>query len=115
MSRNIFGPDTLIGNAPSNVVAGERHVEIDPELGTLPVINPATGKRIADVPSANKELIEKAVQLAVRAQREWAKTSHLHRASVLERIKQSLADHTEELATIVSLEQGKPIADARGE
>lgn len=109
----LFGDDTLIGPAPGSVIAGT--VRADSRAGTIPVTGPSTGLVVADVPSADRALVDDAVAAAVAAQKSWARLSHTSRAEVLERIRTALGTYSEELAHIVSAEQGKPITDAIGE
>ncbi|WP_396667608.1 aldehyde dehydrogenase family protein [Microbacterium sp. R86528] len=113
VNRSIFTAQGLLGPEPGHVIAGIRRTDHggDP----LPVIDPATGARVAEVPSASDALVDEAVTLAVTAQRAWARRSHTERAKVLRSIHTLLGEHAEEIARIVSVEQGKPFGDAVGE
>ncbi|MGA0237848.1 MAG: NAD-dependent succinate-semialdehyde dehydrogenase [Acidimicrobiales bacterium] len=79
------------------------------------VTNPATGDEIATVAAGGPAEATAAVEAADRAQRSWAQTAPRVRAEVLRSCWQTLIDHTDELATLITLEHGKPLADAKGE
>lgn len=82
---------------------------------TRPVDNPATGETFTAVPEAKPGHVDRALEKAKSAQREWARCSLQHRASILSRIVDQVDEHAEELAQIVVAEQGKTIVEARGE
>lgn len=79
------------------------------------VTNPATGDEIATVAAGGPAEATAAVAAADQAQRSWAQTAPRVRAEVLRSCWQTLVDHTDELATLITLEHGKPLADAKGE
>ena len=79
------------------------------------VTNPATGEEIATVAAGGPAEATAAVEAADQAQRSWAQTAPRVRAEVLRSCWQTLIDHTDELATLITLEHGKPLADAKGE
>ncbi len=79
------------------------------------VTNPATGEEIATVAAGGPAEAIAAVEAADQAQRSWAQTAPRVRAEVLRSCWQTLIDHTDELATLITLEHGKPLADAKGE
>ncbi|BDZ41955.1 aldehyde dehydrogenase [Paraoerskovia sediminicola] len=109
----LFTDEGLLGPVPAALVAGVR--EDDPSHGTLPVVNPATGAHVADVPLAPAETVDRAVRAAAQAQKAWGARTPLERAAVLEEISRLFAVHAEELARIVTTEQGKPYDNAVGE
>ncbi|MBR9912003.1 MAG: CoA-acylating methylmalonate-semialdehyde dehydrogenase [Gammaproteobacteria bacterium] len=80
-----------------------------------PVYNPATGKVIAEVPMSTAAEIEQAVAAASAAFPEWAATSPLRRARIMNRFRDLLEQHAGELASIISEEHGKVHSDALGE
>lgn len=82
---------------------------------TEPVYNPATGKIIAEVPLSTKEDVERAVQAAKEAFSIWSKTPVPRRARILFKYQQLLVEKWEELAELVTLENGKSLTEARGE
>jgi len=82
---------------------------------TDPVFEPATGAVLARVPYATAAETDAAVAAAASAFPAWRDTPLPDRVQVMFRYKQLLEDHLEELARIVSRENGKLLADARGE
>jgi lactaldehyde dehydrogenase/glycolaldehyde dehydrogenase len=80
-----------------------------------PVINPATGERIADVAEARSVDVGLALDAAGSAKRGWRALAPLERAGFLQQIAALVQHKTEWLASIVTLEQGKTLAEARGE
>jgi acyl-CoA reductase-like NAD-dependent aldehyde dehydrogenase len=81
----------------------------------IEVVNPATEEVIDTVPGASPEDVELAVETARRALREWSATDVEKRAAVLATAAGLIEGRASELAGILTLEQGKPIAEARGE
>ena len=82
---------------------------------TLPVFNPATGETIAEVAKCGAAETRRAIDAAERAQLEWRKRSAKDRAAVLRNWFNLMMDSQEDLAQILTAEQGKPLAEARGE
>lgn len=82
---------------------------------TFGVINPATGDELARVPLMDEADAEAAVVAAHRAFKQWRKTTAKERAVILRRWYQLVLDNTDDLALLMTLEQGKPLAEARGE
>jgi acyl-CoA reductase-like NAD-dependent aldehyde dehydrogenase len=72
------------------------------------VINPATGKRLASIPHASANDVAKAVESARKAWDGWRLTPPFERAAACHRIADRIIAHKEEIAAIISLEQGKP-------
>jgi acyl-CoA reductase-like NAD-dependent aldehyde dehydrogenase len=82
---------------------------------TMPVINPATGASFTEAPRASLAQLERAVAAARSAFPAWAATPIEQRAASLVAIADRIAPHADELARLLTREQGKPLADARGE
>ncbi|PEE76114.1 methylmalonate-semialdehyde dehydrogenase (CoA acylating) [Priestia megaterium] len=82
---------------------------------TEPVYNPATGEVIAEVPLSTKADVDQAVQAANEAFKGWSKTAVPKRARILFKYQQLLVDNWDELAKLVTLENGKSFNEARGE
>lgn len=82
---------------------------------TFAVLNPATGEEIAQVPLMQEEDAARAVELAEGAFRRWKKTTAKERAEVLRRWHALVLDNMDDLALLMTLEQGKPLAEAKGE
>lgn len=102
---------TLIDSPAKMLVAGE-WVDTDERQD---VIDPTTGQAFQSVPVATPEHIDRAVAAAREAQAEWKTRTYMERAEVLERCVQLFEEHREEIAQIVTKEQGKPLAESRGE
>src|SRR5215469_7692488 len=79
------------------------------------VHNPSSGELLASVASASGEQVELAIAAAKRAFREWSRSLAKERAAVMRRWYELIVEHADELALIVTAEQGKPLAEARGE
>ncbi|RST61073.1 NAD-dependent succinate-semialdehyde dehydrogenase [Siminovitchia terrae] len=82
---------------------------------TIHVMNPATGKVIGDVPSAGKKEVAAAIDAASRAYVSWSKLTPSERGAYLTKWAENLLNKREELALLMSEEQGKPVSEARGE
>lgn len=78
-------------------------------------INPATEARIALYHIADARLVDCAVRAAQAAFESWARTSLQSRRALLVRLRQRIQAQSEDLATLLTLEQGKPLAEAREE
>lgn len=81
---------------------------------TAPVYNPSIGEVVAHVPLATAAEARLAVDCAAAAYPAWAGTSPSERARVVSRFCELCNSHLEELAAIISTENGKLLADARG-
>ncbi|OYD09066.1 NAD-dependent succinate-semialdehyde dehydrogenase [Paludifilum halophilum] len=82
---------------------------------TFEVLNPATGEVVGETADASEEDVKEAVEAAHRAFPEWSARPAKERAEVLHRVYESMLKHRDELAECMTLEQGKPLAEARGE
>ena len=82
---------------------------------TFAVRDPATGAVLAQVADASPEDGIRALDAAVAAQVEWAATAPRVRSDILRKAFDLVRERTEELALLMTLEMGKPLAEARGE
>jgi len=81
---------------------------------TFETINPATGEVLARVSAADAEDVDRAVEAAWRAYREsWRKTDAAYRGRLLFQIAQKIKEHSEELARLETLDNGKPLNESR--
>ncbi|WP_018314079.1 NAD-dependent succinate-semialdehyde dehydrogenase [Cupriavidus sp. UYPR2.512] len=88
----------------------------DAGLGArLPVTDPATGEAFANVPDSDGVDARLAVEAAVAAFPAWSRRPARERAQLLKRWHALILTHQEDLARIISTEQGKPLKEARGE
>lgn len=81
----------------------------------IAVVDPATADILAEVPDASVAQALRAVDAAEAAAAGWRATPARQRAGILRRWFQLMTDHAEELARLISLENGKALPDARGE
>ncbi|KAL4740677.1 Aldehyde/histidinol dehydrogenase [Aspergillus similis] len=89
---------------------------VDAESGkTFEVHDPATGKLIGTCPEFGASDTEKAIQAASAAFPKFRTTLARERARMLRRWYQLMVDNAEDLATLITWENGKPLADAKGE
>jgi len=83
--------------------------------GTVPVTNPATGALLGTVPDGGAADARAAIEAANAALPAWRARTAKDRAVLLRRLHDLLMAHQEDLARIMTAEQGKPLAEARGE
>ncbi|MDI9850223.1 NAD-dependent succinate-semialdehyde dehydrogenase [Rhodoblastus sp. 17X3] len=83
--------------------------------GELAIKNPATGALLAQVPNGGAAEATDAVEIAARAQKIWAAKTAKQRGGVLRKWFDLILAAREDLALIMTSEQGKPLAEARGE
>ncbi|BAU94332.1 succinate-semialdehyde dehydrogenase [Corynebacterium suranareeae] len=104
----------LLAKVPTGLLIGDSWVEAS-DGGTFDVENPATGEIIATLASATSEDALAALDAACAVQAEWARTPARERSNILRRGFELVAERSEEFATLMTLEMGKPLAEARGE
>ena len=81
----------------------------------LIVTNPATGERLATLPRAGQVETQQAIEAARLAQPVWAKTPVKERAKKIRRLFELMIENQDDLAKILTSEQGKTLAEAKGE
>ncbi|MDX1694605.1 MAG: aldehyde dehydrogenase family protein [Ketobacteraceae bacterium] len=79
--------------------------------GTFTDYNPATGEPICEVALAEAADVDRAVTVAARAQREWARRTGAERGRILRRAAELLRERVDELARLESLDTGRPIQE----
>ena len=82
---------------------------------TFDVYNPARGDVIAKVADLSRADVAKAIEVAYNAQKEWAKLTGKARANIMRKWFDLMMANQEDLAIIMTAEQGKPVAEAKGE
>ncbi|ATG50480.1 methylmalonate-semialdehyde dehydrogenase (CoA acylating) [Brachybacterium vulturis] len=82
---------------------------------TQPIMDPATGAEVGTLHLGDESTVDRAVQVAADAQKEWAKVSLARRTQILYRMRELMIEHTEEIAAVISREHGKTVGDAKGE
>jgi succinate-semialdehyde dehydrogenase / glutarate-semialdehyde dehydrogenase len=82
---------------------------------TFDVTNPANGETLATLPDAGREEMQSAIDAAAASQEKWAATTAQYRAGILREAARLMHERKEHLARAMTLEQGKPITESRGE
>ena len=82
---------------------------------TLTVVNPATGEALGTVPAMSAAETRRAIEAANRALPEWRARTAKERAAVLRKLYDLMLANQDDLAVIMTAEQGKPLAESRGE
>ncbi|WP_079474128.1 CoA-acylating methylmalonate-semialdehyde dehydrogenase [Marinococcus halophilus] len=95
-----------------NFISGEW---VESRSATDKVYNPATSEVIAHVPLSSKDEVDEAVKASQAAYRDWSQKPVPQRARILFAYQQLLIRHWDELAEIITLENGKNLKEAKGE
>ncbi len=103
-------PSLLVTKA---YVAGE-WVDAD-DKSTFPVVNPARGDVICEVPNLSRAETARAIKAAQAAMKEWAARTGKERAAVMRKWFDLMMANQDDLGTILCAEMGKPLAEAKGE
>ncbi|MBB3966998.1 NAD-dependent succinate-semialdehyde dehydrogenase [Rhizobium metallidurans] len=82
---------------------------------TFDVTNPSTGELVATLPDLSRADAARAIDAAYKAQKVWAKRTAKERASILRKLYDLMVANADDLATILTIEMGKPLAEAKGE
>lgn len=112
MTRLTLSDPSLLTNAC--LIAG-RWVGPDAKGGGIEVTNPADGSLIATVPVIGVEALRGAIDAAEAAREGWAARPAKERAALIRRWYELIIAHADDLAQILTAEQGKPLAEAKGE
>ena len=97
----------------ANLIAGEW---VSADSGdVITVTNPATGLEIGKVPSAGKAETRRAIDAAAAAFETFSQTTANERAKILRNMHDAMLDNQDALAELLTMEQGKPLAEAKGE
>ncbi len=87
----------------------------EPGTEAIEVTNPATGEVLGRVPKASREDTRRAIEAANAAFPDWAARTARERSTVMRRWYELIVENADDLAAILTAEQGKPFAEARGE
>ncbi|MFS6937749.1 NAD-dependent succinate-semialdehyde dehydrogenase [Neisseria animaloris] len=90
-------------------------VVFSPTANSIAVHNPATGDTLAYVKTTSPNRLNELIERAAVAQKQWAAQTALERADILWRWYALIKDNKENLARLMTMEQGKPLAESRGE
>src|SRR5271156_149037 len=82
---------------------------------TLPVVNPSTGEVVGTVAHAERADLDRALEAADKGFRAWRKVSAFDRSKVMRKAADILRERADSVARLLTMEQGKPLAEAKGE
>ncbi|CAG5128310.1 unnamed protein product [Candidula unifasciata] len=82
---------------------------------TFKVLNPSTGQVLGSVPDMDRSDVQQAIDVAYRTFQTWKNTTAKERSIVLKKWFDLCLQHKKELATLLTLEMGKPVSEAEGE
>ena len=82
---------------------------------TIPVVNPATGEPIGTVAHADTSDLDRALEAADKGFRAWRKVSAFDRSKIMRKAANVLRERVDAIAPLLTLEQGKPLGDSKGE
>ena len=102
---NLFRTQAYIGGKWENASSG----------ATRDVVNPATGEKIGTVPDMGAAETRRAIEAAKAAFPAWAAKTAKERGAILRRWNDLMLANRDDLATLMTAEQGKPLAEAKGE
>ena len=105
---------TLLEKVPTQLFIGGKWVDASGGA-TLDVHDPATGRVIRSIADASVDDGARALDAAVAAQKDWATTAPRTRSDILRRAFDLVQERKEDLALLMTLEMGKPLAESRGE
>ncbi|MGB5863585.1 MAG: NAD-dependent succinate-semialdehyde dehydrogenase [Sulfitobacter sp.] len=88
---------------------------VDGDDGTFDVTNPARGDVVAKVANLSRAQVAGAIAQAEKAQKEWAAWTGKERAAVMRKWFDLMMENQDDLGAILTAEQGKPLAEAKGE
>jgi len=86
-----------------------------PQGEVIAVVNPANGNQVGTIPNLGAEATRRAIEAADRALPEWRARTAKERAQVLRKWFELMMANQEDLAVLMTVEQGKPLAESRGE
>jgi succinate-semialdehyde dehydrogenase/glutarate-semialdehyde dehydrogenase len=82
---------------------------------TIPVVNPASGETIGSVAHASRADLDRALDAAEKGYHVWRKVSAYDRAKLMRKAADLLRERADTIAKLMTMEQGKPLAEAKGE
>lgn len=102
----------VLNAVPKGLLIGGKWISTDK---SIPVEDPSTGEVIASVADASPEQGIEALDAAVAASADWAATDPRERGEILRKAFELLIERSEDIALLMTMEMGKPLAEARGE
>ena len=82
---------------------------------TMPIVNPATAEEIGTHPVAGREDLDEALEAADRGFKAWKKVSAFERSKIMRKAANLMRERVDTIARMMTIEQGKPLAEAKGE
>ncbi|GER02803.1 hypothetical protein JCM17846_04850 [Iodidimonas nitroreducens] len=104
-NRQLLRQQTFVNGQWMDAASGDR----------FDVLNPANQQVIASVPSLSADEVDLAIKGAAKAQKDWAARPAQERSAILRRWFELIHENADDLALLMTTEQGKPLAEARGE
>ncbi|MGX6510557.1 NAD-dependent succinate-semialdehyde dehydrogenase [Rhodococcus sp. SJ-2] len=104
--------EAAIRTVPTGLFIDGRWQEAD---NTMPVVDPSTERELCAVADASPADGMRALDAAAAAQDSWAQTSPRERSTILSDVYRLMIENVDRLALVMTLEMGKPLAEARGE
>lgn len=104
----------VLGNVPTGLLIDGQWRESS-DRSTFGVENPATGEVLVHMASAQAQDAREAMDAAARAQDRWARTSTRERSDILRRAFDAVQQHRDDIALLMTLEMGKPLAESEAE
>jgi succinate-semialdehyde dehydrogenase/glutarate-semialdehyde dehydrogenase len=104
----------VVAKVPTQLIIGGVHRSAS-DSATFDVLDPATGELLVAVASGSVDDALACVAAATAAAKSWAATAPRRRSEILQRTYQLMVDRSDELALLITAENGKALADARGE
>src|SRR5919198_3965715 len=105
---------TVVDGVEKRLYIGGEWIDAS-EGRTLAVEDPATGEPLCEVADATPEDAKGALDAAVDAQAEWKSVTPIERGEILRRAFDKLIERADELALLMTLEMGKPVAESKAE
>jgi succinate-semialdehyde dehydrogenase/glutarate-semialdehyde dehydrogenase len=110
----LFRTEEPAFTVPDGLLIGGKQMDAS-DGARFAVLDPATGEAVSSVASATPEDASRAVRVAAEAMPAWAGAAPRHRAEVLRRAFDLMTARAEDFARLISIENGKALADARAE
>lgn len=103
--------ETNVYTSPTLIIDGKPRTT----KATRPIVNPATGEVIGQCPLATEQDLADALEAARNAFDKWRGTSSYDRAKIMKKGADLIRERADHIATLLTLEQGKPLAESKGE
>jgi len=112
------GYRNIVRNSSSSLNVNKAYIDgcwVGGEGGSFSVLNPVDGSQVGEVPDLGSTQTQEAINAANGAFKSWSRTTAKERSDLLRKWFEVCRSRQEDLATLLTLEQGKPLAEARGE